>query len=126
MPRALLPCAWPWGRSTRNSWVGRAELQHIVIFDGPDRFFRSLGLYNMRDFTIKIINMAQTNTEAVFEYARQLASAQAPSDFADVLRAQARKQFEMLREQTRELTALGQKMPGESGAPIAHKVKQAF
>jgi hypothetical protein len=80
----------------------------------------------MRDFTIKIINMAQTNTEAVFEYARQLASAQAPSDFADVLTAQARKQFEMLREQTRELTALGQKMPGESGAPIAHKVKQAF
>jgi hypothetical protein len=78
---------------------------------------------NMRGYIIK---MAQANTEAVFEFARQLASAKAPSDFTEVWTAHARKQFEMLSEQTRELTALGQKMAGESAEPIARNVKQAF
>jgi hypothetical protein len=40
--------------------------------------------------------------------------------------AHARKQFEMLSEQTKELTPLGQKMAGESVEPIARNVKQAF
>jgi hypothetical protein len=38
----------------------------------------------------------------------------------------ARKQFETLSEQTKELTALGQKMAGESAEPIARSVNQAF
>jgi hypothetical protein len=81
---------------------------------------------NMRDYIIKMINMAQANTEAVFEFARQIASAKAPSDFAEVWTAQARKQFEMLSEKTKELTALGQKMAGESAEPIERNVRQAF
>lgn len=81
---------------------------------------------NMRDYSIKMINMAQANTEAVFEFARQLASAKAPSDFAEVWTTHARKQYEMLSQQTKELTTLGQKMAGESGEPIARNVKQAF
>ena len=78
---------------------------------------------NMRDYSIKMINMAQANTEAVFEFARQLASAKTPSDLAEVWTAHARKQFEMLSEQARELTALRQKMAGESADPIARDVK---
>ena len=38
----------------------------------------------------------------------------------------ARKQFEMLSEQTKELTALGQKMAGESAEPFARGVNQVF
>jgi hypothetical protein len=81
---------------------------------------------NMREFSIKMINMAQANTEVIFEFARQLANAKAPSDFAEVWTSHVRKQFEMLKEQTEELTTLGQKMAGESAAPIARNVKQAF
>ena len=73
-----------------------------------------------------MINMAQANTEAVFEFARQLANAKAPSDLAEVWTAHARKQFEMLSEQTKELAALGQRMAGESAEPIARNVKQTF
>jgi hypothetical protein len=36
----------------------------------------------------------------------------------------ARKQFEMFSEQTKDLTALGQKMAGESVEPIARSVSQ--
>jgi len=32
----------------------------------------------------------------------------------------------MLSEQTKELTALGQKIAGESAAPLAHSVNQVF
>jgi hypothetical protein len=81
---------------------------------------------NMRDYSLKMIDMAQANTEAVFEFVRQLASAKATSDLATVWTTHARKQFEMLSEQTRELAAIGQKMTGESVAPIARNVKQAF
>jgi phasin len=80
----------------------------------------------MREYSTKMINMAQANSEAIFELAYQLANAKAPSDLAEVWTAHARKQFEMLSEQTKELTALGQKMAGESGEPIARNVKQAF
>jgi len=38
----------------------------------------------MRDYSLKMIDMAQANTEAVFEFARQLASANAPTDLATV------------------------------------------
>jgi len=81
---------------------------------------------NMRDYSVKMINMAQANTVAVFECARQLASARAPSDFAEVWTTHARKQFEMLSEQARELSAFGQKMASQSAEPIARNVKQAF
>jgi hypothetical protein len=40
--------------------------------------------------------------------------------------ARARKQFEMLSEQTKELAALGQRMAGEGAEPIARNVKQTF
>jgi len=81
---------------------------------------------NVRESIIKMINMAQTNTESVFEFARQIASAKAPSDFTEVWTAQARKQFEMLNEQTRQLTSLGQKMARESTEPIVRNAQQTF
>ncbi len=81
---------------------------------------------NMRDYNRKMIDMAHANAEAAFELARQLATAKAPSDIAELWASHARKQFEMLSEQTKELTALGQKIAGESAEPIARSFNQAF
>lgn len=81
---------------------------------------------NMRDYIIKMIDMSQTNIEVMFEFARRLAGAKAPSDFAEVWSGQARRQFELLSEQTRELAALGQKMAAESAEPIERSAKQSF
>jgi hypothetical protein len=64
---------------------------------------------NMRDYNRKMIDMAHANAEAAFELARQLANAKAPSDIVELWASYARKQFEMLSEQTKDLTALGQK-----------------
>jgi phasin len=58
---------------------------------------------NMRDYSLKMIDMAQANADAVFELTRRLASAKAPSDIAELWTAHAKKQFETLTEQTKEL-----------------------
>ncbi|MFZ0987918.1 MAG: phasin family protein, partial [Xanthobacteraceae bacterium] len=79
----------------------------------------------IRDFNVKMIDMAQTNAEAVFEFARQLATAKQPSDMVELWTAHAKKQFETLTEQTKELSALGQ-IAGESAEPITRGVNQAF
>ena len=86
----------------------------------------SIAVENMRDYNLRMIDMAQANIEAAFEVARQLTSAKKPSDMIELGTSHARKQFEMLSEQTKELTALGQKLAGESVEPIARSVNQAF
>jgi hypothetical protein len=68
---------------------------------------------NMRDYSLKMIDMAQSNTEAVFEFARQLASAKATSDLATVWTTHARKQFEML-------TAIMQRFDGYAAHASTH------
>jgi hypothetical protein len=62
----------------------------------------------------------------VFEFARQLAAVKQPSDMVELWTAHAKKQFETLTEQTKELSALGQKIAGESAEPITRGVNQAF
>jgi phasin len=86
----------------------------------------SITVDNIRDFNIKMIDMAQANAEAVFEFARQLATAKQPSDMIKLWTAHAEKQFDLLTEQTKELSSLGQKIAGESVEPITRGVNQAF
>ena len=54
------------------------------------------------------------------------AAANSPPDIVELWTLHARRQFEMLSEQTKELTALGQKIAGESAAPIARSFNQVF
>ena len=80
----------------------------------------------MREYNLRIIEMARANAESAFELARQLTTAKTPSEFMELWASHARKQFEIFSEQTKDLTSLGQKMAGESVDPIARSVSQAF
>jgi phasin len=86
----------------------------------------SVAVENARAFNVKMIDMARANAEAVFDFAHKIASAKAPNDIVELWTAHAHKQYETLTEQTKELTALGQKMAGESAVPLQHGVNQAF
>jgi len=86
----------------------------------------SVTVENMRTLNVKMIEMARTNAEAAFDLALQIAKVQTPSDITGVWTTHARKQFEILGEQTKELTALGQKMAGEGVAPIVRGVSEVF
>jgi hypothetical protein len=81
---------------------------------------------NIRDWNVKLIDMAQANAGAVFDLARQMASVQAPSDMAGVWSEHARKQFEMLSAQTNELAVIGQKIAASSTEPFARNFGQVF
>ena len=80
----------------------------------------------MREYNLKIIDMARANAEAAFELVHQLTTAKTPSEFIELWASHARKQFEIFSEQTKDLTALGQKMAGESVEPLARSVSQTF
>jgi phasin len=86
----------------------------------------STSVEHIRDYNRKMMEMAQANMEAVFEIARQLGSAKTPSEIIELWTTHARKQFEVLSEQTKELTALGQKMAIESVGPMARSINQTF
>ena len=80
----------------------------------------------MQGYNLKMIDMAEANTVGVFEFARQLSTAKSSSDLVELWTTHARKQIAVLNEQIKELTALGQKMAGESAEPVTRSVSQAF
>jgi hypothetical protein len=82
----------------------------------------SVTVENIRALNVKMIEMARANAESVFDLALQIVTAPSPSDISGLWTTHASKQFEMLSEQTKELTALGQKMAGECAAPMARSV----
>jgi hypothetical protein len=86
----------------------------------------SSSLASVRELNGKLIEMAHANADAVFDLAHELTSAQAPSDLAAIWSAYAKRRFEMLTTQTRELTALGQKFASRSTDPFKRSFNEIF
>jgi phasin len=61
------------------------------------------------DFNLHLLEMAQANMNAAFDFARQLTRVKSPSEFFELSAAHVRKQFETLTDQTQQLTSLTQK-----------------
>ena len=61
------------------------------------------------DFNLHLLDIAQANMNAAFDFARQLTGVTSPSQFFELSAVHARKQFETLTEQTRRLTTLPKK-----------------
>ena len=86
----------------------------------------STALAGIRELNLKLIEMAQANTEAVFELAHQIASVEAPSDLTEISAEHTRRQFELMTKQSKELTNLGQKLAGRATEPLTRTVNEAF
>src|SRR6266699_1670525 len=65
-------------------------------------------LENVRDLNVRLIDMARANTDAAFDFAREVATVKGPSDLVQVWTTHATKQFDVLKKQASELTTLGQ------------------
>jgi len=68
------------------------------------------------DYNRKIMEMAGTNAHAALDYAYELLGVKSPSEFIDLSTAHARKQFEAMTAQSKELTELAQKVTTEIAA----------
>ncbi len=64
----------------------------------------------------KVIEIAGTNAHAALDYAYELLGVKSPSEFIELSTAHARKQFEAMTAQTKELTELAQKVTTEIAA----------
>ena len=79
-----------------------------------------------QDYNNKILEFARTNTEAAFGFAQKLSAVKSPSDFMELSTEHSRKQFETLTEQTKELSALAQKVTLAAAEPFKASVTKAF
>ena len=78
------------------------------------------------EFNRKMIENARANTNAIFDHAVALLGVKSLSEAIEVSTAHARKQFEAVADQTKELTALAQKVTTETAEPVKEGINKAF
>ena len=79
-----------------------------------------------QEYNTKVIEFAQANTKAAFDFAQELVGVKSPSEFFELSTNHSRKQFEKLTEQTKELATLAQKVTLATAEPIKAGATKAF
>lgn len=79
-----------------------------------------------QEYNTKVIEFAQANTKAAFDFAQELTGVKSPSEFFELSTNQSRKQFETLTEQAKELAMLAQKVTLATAEPIKAGATKAF
>jgi phasin len=78
------------------------------------------------DYGLLLIEALRANANANFDYARDLFSVKSFSEVVELSTAHARKQFEAVTAQTKDLAALAQKVTTESVEPIKTGFNKTF
>ena len=78
------------------------------------------------DCGMKMIEQARVNTNAAFDFATQFMAVKSFSEAVELSTSHARKHFETLTAQTKELTALAQKVTTETSEPVKESFTKAF
>jgi phasin len=78
------------------------------------------------EYGLKVIEAARVNTNAAFDFFGELITAKTPSELIELSSSHARKQFETLTEQSKELGALAQKVATDTAEPIKSGMNKAF
>lgn len=86
----------------------------------------SIAAKGMADYNRKVIEVARANANAAFDYARDLLDAQSLSDVAQLSTAHARRQFEALSQQTKDLATLAQKLATATTEPTKTRFNATF
>lgn len=77
------------------------------------------------DYSLKVIELTRVNANSTFDFAAELLGAKTFSEVIELSTAHARKQFEALSEQSKELAALAQKVATEAAEPIKEGMNKA-
>ena len=86
----------------------------------------STAVDGMRAYSLKVLEIARTNADTTFDYARQIMSVKSPSEMIELSTGHTRKQLESLTAQTHELATLGQKVAAASGEPLKSGTAKTF
>jgi len=80
----------------------------------------------VRDFNMKLIEVTQTNIMAALHFSQRLATAKGPGEAAAVWSSCAHERFETLTDQSRELTAIAQRVMTSTAAPLTQSFGQTL
>jgi phasin len=78
------------------------------------------------DYGLKCIEVARANTNAALDFYSSLMTVKSLSEAVELSTAHARKQFETLTAQSKDLAALAQKVATETAEPVKEGVSKAF
>ena len=78
------------------------------------------------DYGLKLIEATRVNTNAAFDFYTELMTVKSYSDVIELSTAHARKQFEAVTAQTKDLAALAQKVATDTAEPIKGSVSKVF
>ena len=94
--------------AARDRWNKGQEATEQTAQAGQEAFFLA-SADGVRDFNRKVIEMVKTNTNALFDFALEAAGTKEPSQIMELWSRHMQKQFEILDEQSGELTSMGRK-----------------
>jgi phasin len=77
------------------------------------------------DYGMKVIELTRENTNSAFDFATQLLGAKSFSEVVELTSSHARKQFEALSSQGKELATLAQKVATEASQPLKDGMSKA-
>jgi phasin len=78
------------------------------------------------DIGLKMIEAARENTNSAFDFAAQLMTVKSLSEVVELSTAQARKQYEAVTAQTKELAAIAQKVAVDTAEPVKESLGKVF
>ena len=78
------------------------------------------------DYGLKVIEAVRANTNATFDFYTDFVKVKSYSELVELSTAHARKQFETVTAQTKDLAAICQKVATETTEPIKDSVSKAF
>jgi phasin len=78
------------------------------------------------DYGLKVIEAARANTNATFDFCTQFMAVKSYSELVELSTSHARKQFEAMTAQTKDLAALAQKVMTETAEPVKDSVTKVF
>jgi phasin len=129
MPKMDMPAAFrefaekgaAQAKETYERMKAAAEETTAVLEDTYTTTAKGVTAYNLR-----LIEIARENSNAAFDFAGQFIAAKSLAEAVELSSAHARKQFETLSAQSKDLAALAQKVATDSVEPIKNGVNQAF
>jgi phasin len=77
------------------------------------------------DYALKMLEMTRANANSTFDFAVELLGAKTFAEFVELSSAHARKQFEAMSAQTKELATLAQKVATETAEPLKEGITKA-
>jgi phasin len=78
------------------------------------------------EYSAKLMEMMKTNTTATLDFAQELLGTRSPSEALELWTSHAKKQFEALTVQSKELAELSQKVASETVEPIKANASKLF